>query len=350
MNDSRRSVLRSAVGIGGLAIGAAIASTTEAAAATGATGWLNVLDYGAKGDDSADDQPAIQAAIDAAGQGSTVYFPPGKYRIATPLKLSLGVTLRADWAPHFPVRTNMADSYIRPGYNNFTGPALIIINPAPVVGDYTDSAYRGGPRLYGLALNGREMTKDSTGGAIDAVYIAPGVKDVGMDKVTIWHFSGNGVNSQNGAAFQFNQVDCSTNDGHGFTWGDASATGGGLVDADLFQCYSQGNGGHGFDIRNPNAVTMTDCRSEWNTQHGYNITGICYSMVVMGCNTDRNGYDGFHISTSAGGRFIQFLGCLAKRDGKSGATCSGFSVTGSAAEGVVLTSCSVSTGRNDDKT
>ncbi|TKA11271.1 glycosyl hydrolase family 28-related protein [Actinacidiphila oryziradicis] len=90
MNDSRRSVLRSAVGIGGLAIGAAIASTTEATAATGATGWLNVLDYGAKGDDSADDQPAIQAAIDAAGQGSTVYFPPGKYRIAHVLSSAVG--------------------------------------------------------------------------------------------------------------------------------------------------------------------------------------------------------------------------------------------------------------------
>ena len=38
--------------------------------------------YGALGDNSADDRPAIQKAIDAAGQGGTVYLPPGRYRIA----------------------------------------------------------------------------------------------------------------------------------------------------------------------------------------------------------------------------------------------------------------------------
>ncbi|MET9386556.1 glycosyl hydrolase family 28-related protein [Streptomyces sp. NPDC002928] len=354
---SRRRLLASAAGLGGAALATTVAAAGEAAAADTLAGWLNVKDsaYGALGDDSTDDQPAIQKAIDAAGQGGTVYFPPGKYRIASPLKLSLGVTLRGDWNPHFPVRTNMPDSFLRPGIGNFTGEALIVIDPAPVQGTYTDSAYRGGPRLYGLALDGRDtLTKvpdgATVGDPIDGIRINPGVKDVGMDKVTVWRFTGNGVNAQNAAAFQFNQVHCVDNNLHGFTWGDSQGTGGGLVDADLFQCYSQGNSLHGYDILNPNAVTMVDCRSEWNGQHGYNITGINYSMVVVGCNTDRSGQDGFHVATSAGGRFIQFLGCLAKRDGKAGTGYSGFSITGSAAEGVVLTGCSTSTGRNDDNT
>ncbi|MER5792510.1 glycoside hydrolase family 55 protein [Streptomyces sp. NPDC001980] len=155
------------------------------AAGTGA-GWLNVRDtaYGALGDDSTDDRPAIQKAIDAAGQGGTVYFPPGKYRIAAPLRLSLGVTLRGDWNPHFPVRTNMADSFLRPGIGNFTGEALIVIDPAPVNGDYTDSACRGGPRLHGLALDGRDQ-QDATGAAIDGVRINPGVKGVTGDTSTV---------------------------------------------------------------------------------------------------------------------------------------------------------------------
>ncbi|MFC8514236.1 glycosyl hydrolase family 28-related protein [Streptomyces sp. NPDC057257] len=348
---SRRHLLAAAAGVGGTALASTVAGAGDAAAAGTGGGWLNVMDaeFGALGDDSTDDRPAIQKAIDAAGQGGTVYFPPGKYRLAGPLKLTLGVTLRGDWNPHFPVRTNMADSFIRPGIGNFTGEALIVVDPAPVNGTYTDSAYRGGPRLYGLALDGRDQN-DSTGAQIDGVRILPGVKDVGMDKVTIWRFTGHGVNAQNAAGLQFNQVHCVDNNGHGFTWGDPAGTGGGLVDADLFQCYAQGNSGHGYDILNPNAVTMIDCRSEWNAQHGYNITGINYSLVVVGCNTDRNGQDGFHVSTSAGGRFVQFLGCLAKRDGKSGTGYSGFSVTGSSAEGVVLTGCSTSTGRNDDNT
>ena len=44
----------------------------------------------------------------------------------------------------------MPDSFIRPGIGNFSGEALIIIDPAPVEGAYEKSAYRGGPRRYGL--------------------------------------------------------------------------------------------------------------------------------------------------------------------------------------------------------
>ncbi|MFF9839124.1 glycosyl hydrolase family 28-related protein [Streptomyces sp. NPDC013740] len=358
MSTSRRNVLWSALGAGGLAAGtglvgagsaqAAVAEAQAAGAAAFGAGWLNVRDYGAKGDDSADDQPAIQAAIDAAGQGGTVYLPPGKYRIASPITLRYGVTLRGDWAPHFPDRTNMVDSYIRPGIGNFTGTALITVVPAPDTStdNYHDTAYRGGPRLYGLALNGRQQ-RDTQNRPVDGVSIAPGTRDVGMDKVTVWHCTGNGVNAQNAAALQFSQVGCTDNDGHGFTFGDASGTGGGLVDADLYQCYSQGNGLTGFDILNPNAVTMIDCRAEWNAGHGYQITGICYSMVLVGCNTDRSGQDGFHLSTAPGGRFLHLVGCLAKRDGRSGAGYAGFSVTGQAAMGVILTGCSASTGRDD---
>ncbi|CAM5468406.1 glycosyl hydrolase family 28-related protein [Streptomyces canus] len=358
-HTSRRHLLTTAAGLGGTALAATVATAGEAAAADTGAGWLNVRDpaYGALGDNFADDQPAIQRAIDAAGQGGTVYLPAGRYRIASPLRLSLGVTLRGDWNPHFPDRTFMADSFIRPAYGGvFEGEALIVIDPAPVQDSYYKSAYRGGPRLYGLALRGcyddqALKAQNAAGTGIDGIRVTPGVKDVGMDKVTVWRFTGDGVNAQNAAAFQLNQVHCVGNDGHGFTWGDSQGTGGGLVDADLFQCYSQGNGGNGYDILNPNAVTMVDCRAEWNDTHGYHVTGINYSMVMVGCNTDRNGEDGFHLSTSAGGRFLQLLGCLAKRDGREAATGSaGFRITGTAAEGVVLTGCSTSTGRDDDNT
>ena len=49
---------------------------------------INVKDFGAKGDNSQDDQPAIQAAIDACGSnGGKVVFPPGKYRLDSTINI-----------------------------------------------------------------------------------------------------------------------------------------------------------------------------------------------------------------------------------------------------------------------
>lgn len=44
---------------------------------------INVKDYGATGNGTTDDGPAIQAAITAAPDGATIYFPRGIYRVAT---------------------------------------------------------------------------------------------------------------------------------------------------------------------------------------------------------------------------------------------------------------------------
>lgn len=52
---------------------------------------VNVLDEGAKGDGVADDWAVIQAAIDkleAAGDGRTLYFPAGSYRLSASLQIS----------------------------------------------------------------------------------------------------------------------------------------------------------------------------------------------------------------------------------------------------------------------
>ena len=56
----------------------------------------NVLDFGAKGDGTAKDTRAIQAAIDkAASAGGTVVIPPGSYPSGT-LHLRSNLTLRIE--------------------------------------------------------------------------------------------------------------------------------------------------------------------------------------------------------------------------------------------------------------
>ncbi|MGB8413905.1 MAG: glycosyl hydrolase family 28-related protein [Candidatus Binatus sp.] len=68
--------------------------------AVGDLGWLNVkTDFGAVGDGSHDDTPAIQAAIQALGStGGTVYFPPGTYSTTASLTVTnaTGVRLVGD--------------------------------------------------------------------------------------------------------------------------------------------------------------------------------------------------------------------------------------------------------------
>ncbi|MGX4732313.1 glycosyl hydrolase family 28-related protein [Kitasatospora griseola] len=345
MQNSRRTFM-----LGGLAASAVVAAgaSTEAAAATGPNSWLNVRDdHGAKGDGTTDDTTAIQAAINAGAQGSTVYFPPGRYLLSRPLLVTEGVTLRGDWAPHFAPRTSMTASYLFPG-PGFDGSALITVNrpTASVPQDYEKSALGGGVRLSGLALNGMKQS-NAAGGPIDAVVLAADVRDVAMERVTAWHFTGNGITTGGAGGLQFHQVVCSTNDGHGF-----ATNGGRMLDADLHECYAQGNGGHGFALTAPNAVVLTGCRSEWNAGHGYLVTGDCASLVLAGCFTDRSGLDGYHVATDAGAHPVQLLGCLAKRDGKlQQAGSAGFSVTGvptAPGGGALLTGCSVYTGVDDD--
>lgn len=51
-----------------------------------ANDWFNVKDFGATGDGTTNDYAAVQAAIDAVSltnPGSTLYFPPGTYKIDT---------------------------------------------------------------------------------------------------------------------------------------------------------------------------------------------------------------------------------------------------------------------------
>ncbi len=79
-------------------IGVAIALALGSLAAAGApqipslpwtprSDWVDVKQMGAKGDGVADDTAAIQGALGKAGHGSTIYLPPGTYRVTATLRL-----------------------------------------------------------------------------------------------------------------------------------------------------------------------------------------------------------------------------------------------------------------------
>jgi hypothetical protein len=99
MESSRRRVMRSAVGAGGLAAAAMVVSgRTASAATTSGVDWLNVMDYGATGNGTTDDAAAINAVISSAHSagGGVVYFPAGTYLVESALVGAGGVRLTGD--------------------------------------------------------------------------------------------------------------------------------------------------------------------------------------------------------------------------------------------------------------
>lgn len=57
----------------------------------------NILDYGATGDGTTDDTAAIQAAVNAVGAGTTIFFPKGTYRATSQISVNTkDITLKGE--------------------------------------------------------------------------------------------------------------------------------------------------------------------------------------------------------------------------------------------------------------
>jgi hypothetical protein len=101
--------------VGGSAVPSLI--TPRASRQTGAGGVADVRAFGAKGDGTTDDHPAIQRTLEAlsASGGGVVWFPPGHYRIGASIAvrpvLSQTIVLRGG---------GMRSTYLYPAVNGMT--------------------------------------------------------------------------------------------------------------------------------------------------------------------------------------------------------------------------------------
>lgn len=96
----------------------------------------NARDFGATADGKTCDGPAIQKALDAAGQagGGEVFLAAGQYRIGDSLKVPSGVTLAGSWqAPHHADKA-WGTVLLAVGHRGEeNGPALIQLEPSATV-------------------------------------------------------------------------------------------------------------------------------------------------------------------------------------------------------------------------
>jgi hypothetical protein len=145
----------------------------------GAGDMINVVDdYGAVGDDTADDTTAIQNALNAAADGQTVYFPRGVYKITSSLTISSQIRLLGElWFDGRGTRIRQATANTNAITGSTTGSDHLVIDGLYISGGgtlaaavhVTQSIILNRCRLQGGKYN---LHIDTDGTASDAVYFS----------------------------------------------------------------------------------------------------------------------------------------------------------------------------------
>uniref|UniRef100_UPI000EF5A659 right-handed parallel beta-helix repeat-containing protein n=1 Tax=Streptomyces sp. E5N91 TaxID=1851996 RepID=UPI000EF5A659 len=283
------------------------------AAAGSVRDWLNVRDYGAVGDDTADDTAAIQAALAACPMGGIVYLPAGAYRTSAPLTIPPAVTLMGTHTNLMTV-VGLVDPpcYIKP-LASFVGGAVISFLDEIDGGYSTISAEH---RIISVMIDGSDLTEPGT----DGIRARGNIQNVGLRDVTILKVTGAGIHTEfNGGFFPYSwrlhRVMVDNCGWHGFAVEV-------MTDITLIDCQAIGNGANGFEIANAANSHMIGCRAEWNVNNGIHITGDWASgtgsggMLIGDCSTDRNGYNGVLVDAT-GNPPIQIENLHVRRDGRN---------------------------------
>ena len=112
-------------------------------AVQGNSSFVNVIDFGAKGDGVSDNAVAFQKAIDSlSGGGGVVWCPSGKYLFLSPINLNSGVTLKGTFTivpSHQGGSPSNDGSWLLPkfGRNNPTGNAFIKVESDSTLSGFT---------------------------------------------------------------------------------------------------------------------------------------------------------------------------------------------------------------------
>ena len=311
--------------------------------------WLNAKAYGAKGDGLNDDTSSIQAALTACPVGGIVYLPAGVYRTSGSLVLPPAVTLMGSHS-NMMVATGLTNPqcFIQP-LPSFSGVAVIRIEDQSVGGYLSTPAEH---RIFNLMIDGSSYSAT----AIDGIQAKGNIQNVALREVTIRYMTGNGIYTDVDAgaypySWRLYSVMCDNNHGHGYSFNR-------MTDITLFDCQAIGNFAHGFNLINLANSQLIGCRAEWSGNYGYYFTGSwgtgqgSGALVMTGCSTDRNGWDGIHVDATGTPPFV-FSGLMLRRDGRNnntgGGGYAGFSTYGTTMP-IVLSGVTVFPGVDDNNT
>lgn len=237
-------------------------------------GRISVRDHGAVGDGATDDTAAMRAAIDAlAGNGGTVYFPPGEYRSDT-IDVPADTTILADAGWSY---THPGPTVLKPVRDD--QPCLFRVN-----------AVRG-TKFVGLSLSGENRGQGMHGiqafrpGALGTASTAgSGCREMGVvvDNCSIGLFSGSALHFRRVWVWMLRHSLLGNNRGHGMDMDDS-------YDGWMLDTTIAGNDLCGLRAPICAATTITGSRIEWNHRGGIAL-GPQYveSVQIANCHFDAN--------------------------------------------------------------
>ncbi|MFE0490240.1 glycosyl hydrolase family 28-related protein [Streptomyces griseoaurantiacus] len=223
--------------------------------------WLNVKQYGAKGDGVTNDAAAIQAAITAATAigGGTLYFPAGRYILNSALTWASGV--------------NAVGAGSRVSILQSTNQNLDCISGTDV-GDIT---------LEKLQLSGPGRGFGS--GVRFTRFSAPSTVSITLRDVLIQSFGGDGVFCHELASSTLQRVRVRNCGGVGFHLQAPQSTLLGGSSTSLTGCSAEGCVGGGYWLDGMAYTALSACAAS-NTPAGYRLDS-CASVSLTACGAEQ---------------------------------------------------------------
>lgn len=283
---------------------------------------VTVRAFGAVGDGTTDDAPAIQAALDDAGPGQTVHLPAGRYALATSITVPPMVTLRG---VHGNRTDNIQTSSVLAPTAAFTGTAVIRLLDKEEGGYATENE---GVRLVNLTIDGA-----SAPASVHGVRATGRVHGAVLDRVAVQDITGRGfsfesytrVDTSTTKPFSNNLWQCMARE----VGSDGFWLGSGQTDCTLHNCEALGAGGDGFVFNGCQNTQVIGCRAEWSDLNGFKITGSGWGtgqgsggLAMTGCTTDRNSQHGVLIDSTGSSAHL-LTGLMLRRDGRNGGSGGG---------------------------
>lgn len=292
--------------------------------------FLNVQDFGAKGN-GVDDTAAIQAALNAVpSTGATVWMPPGNYKITGPLVIANdNTTLRGSGAGA------KSGSYTGQGTRifasgTFTGPVVKVARP-----DATRAVYA--PKIVDLAIDAQGVV-DASSNPVHGLEVTAVRGD--FDNVSLWAASGANLRvvglsaSITSIGNRFRSI-VASNGGTGVlvdTNANDNSFMGVLAESNTrgVQCYSSrtqftscdfnGNTTNVYLTDGGSGTRFTACKIRFATNHGAELVTVASAILdvaFVGCAFEGNGssvtntYD--HLNASGPSSFavsrLGIVGC-----------------------------------------